>query len=169
MSHRCTGLQASEARGLLRYTLVQERSTMFRKIMQGRLEWKMKTDNMLTTKEIEIVQTFMKDCLYETLFVYDFIFGCFSNIVQFYKNIYERLIFTTETVYFCRSSGTLFFFRFFQKRHSLCSLDHSGRGSSWWSWWYSSIVFQVFWGVSADWPIGDVGLWLGGEGHSFYV
>lgn len=43
MSHRCTGLQASEARGLLRYTLVQERSTMFRKIMQGRLEWRVKT------------------------------------------------------------------------------------------------------------------------------
>jgi len=55
MSHRCTGLQASEARGLLRYTLVQERSTMFRKIMQGRLEWRVKTENMLTTKEIEIV------------------------------------------------------------------------------------------------------------------
>ena len=29
MSHRCKGLQASEARGLLRYTLVQDCSTMF--------------------------------------------------------------------------------------------------------------------------------------------
>ena len=38
-------------------------------IMQGRLEWRVKTENMLTTKEIEIVQTFMKDCLYETLFI----------------------------------------------------------------------------------------------------
>ena len=54
MSHRCTGLQASETRGLLRYTLVRECSTMFRKIMQGRLEWRVKTENMLTTKEIEI-------------------------------------------------------------------------------------------------------------------
>ena len=38
-------------------------------IMQGRLEWRVKTENMLTTKEIKIVQTFMKDCLYETLFI----------------------------------------------------------------------------------------------------
>ena len=53
------------------------------------------------------------------MFMYDFIFGCFSNIVQFYKNIYERLIFTTETVYFCRSSGTLFFFRFFRRGYKL--------------------------------------------------
>ena len=58
---------ASEAQGLLRYTLVQECSTMFR----SKASWngKLKTENMLTTKEIEIVQTFMKDCLYETLFI----------------------------------------------------------------------------------------------------
>ena len=56
-------------------------------------------------KDNKIRKIFENWCSYVMLY---FIFDCCSYIIQLMENIYYRLILSTATVYFCRSSGTLF-------------------------------------------------------------